>query len=154
MLGKKDSSKLITKKEKILQKTSKADLQHLIIFEDENRIVFNKPAGVVAHESNNHRNELSMNDYLEIYAKEHIKGTFKPSFGYRLDKDTSGVLIGAKNYEALQYLNQIIRDREIDKTYLTLVVGNPPKYFLIEKAIEKSYNAQFDRAQMVINEKS
>jgi 23S rRNA pseudouridine955/2504/2580 synthase len=153
LLGKKDASLLVTRKEKIIKKLTKADIQPLILFEDKNRIAFNKPAGVVAHESNHHRNDLSMNDYLETYAKEYAKGTFKPSFGYRLDKDTSGVLIGAKNYESLQYLNKIIREREIDKIYLTLVVGSPPKHFLIEKAIEKSYDSQFDRAKMIINEK-
>jgi 23S rRNA pseudouridine955/2504/2580 synthase len=153
LLGKKDASLLITRKEKKIKKLTKADIQPLILYEDDHRIAFNKPAGVVAHESNNHWNDLSMNDYLEIYAQEYIKGTFKPSFGYRLDKDTSGVLIGAKTYEALQYLNQIIRERKIDKTYLTLVCGNPPKHFVIEKAIEKSYNSQFNRAQMVINNK-
>jgi 23S rRNA pseudouridine955/2504/2580 synthase len=153
LLGKKDERNRLSGKEKKIEKLSKADIQPFIIFEDENRIAFNKPAGVVAHESNNHRNDLSMNDYLEIYAKEYIKGTFKPSFGYRLDKDTSGVLIGAKNYEALQYLNQIIRDREINKSYLTIVSGNPPKTFIINKALEKSYNSKFDRAQMVISSK-
>ena len=154
LLGKKDPSKLITSKERKLKKLTKEDIQPIIIFENTNRIVFNKPAGIVLHESNKHRNDLSMNDYLETYAKEYAQGTFKPSFWYRLDKDTSGVLIGAKNYEALQYLNQIIREREIDKTYITLVSGNPPKHFIIEKAIEKSYNSKFDRAQMIINEKN
>ena len=154
LLGKKEERPRYSGKEKKMKKLNKSDVQHFIIFEDQNRIAFNKPAGVVAHESNNHWNDLSMNDYLEIYAKEHIDGTFKPSFGYRLDKDTSGVLIGAKNYEALQYLNQIIRDREINKTYLTLVAGNPPKHFVIEKALEKSYSGTFDRAKMLINEKS
>jgi 23S rRNA pseudouridine955/2504/2580 synthase len=154
LLGRKDSSLLITSKERKIKKLTKADIQPLILFEDEHRIAFNKPAGIVAHESNHHRNDLSMNDYLETYAKDYAKGTFKPSFGYRLDKDTSGVLIGAKNYGSLQYLNQIIREREIDKIYLTLVIGNPPSHFLIDKALEKSYNSQFDRAQMVISEKS
>jgi 23S rRNA-/tRNA-specific pseudouridylate synthase len=51
-------------------------------------------------------------------------------------------------------LNQIIREREIDKTYLTLVAGNPPKHFIIEKALEKTYSGTFDRAKMIINEKS
>jgi len=153
-MGKKDPSALVSSKEKKIKKTSKESIQQRIIFEDDNRVAFNKPAGVVAHESNNHWNDLSMNDYLEIYAKQYAQGTFKPSFGYRLDKDTSGVLIGAKNYEALQFLNQIIRDREINKTYLTLTTGNPPKHFIIEKALEKSYSGKFDRAQMIINEKS
>jgi 23S rRNA-/tRNA-specific pseudouridylate synthase len=42
---------------------------------------------------NKHRNDLSMSDYLEKYAEAYKTDTFKPSFGYRLDKDTSGVLI-------------------------------------------------------------
>jgi 23S rRNA pseudouridine955/2504/2580 synthase len=153
LLGKKDTSTHLTGKERKIKKLSKEDIQPLLLFEDTNRVAFNKPAGVVAHESNNHWNDLSMNDYLEIYAKDYEQGTFKPSFGYRLDKDTSGVLIGAKNYEALQFLNQIIREREIDKTYITLVSGNPPQHFIVDKAIEKSYSGKFDRAQMIINPK-
>jgi 23S rRNA pseudouridine955/2504/2580 synthase len=73
-----------------------------------------------------------MNDYLETYVSKSLKSkvqspksnieTFKPSFGYRLDKDTSGVLIAAQNYPALQYINEIIRDRKIEKKYLAIVV--------------------------------
>lgn len=154
LLGKQDKSALLSIKDKRLKKLTKEDIQPLILFEDENWVIFNKPAGIVAHEGNNHRKDLSMNDYLETYASDYAQGTFKPSFWYRLDKDTSGVLIWAKNYEALQYLNQIIRDHEIHKTYLTIVTGNPPKHFTIEKALEKSYNDQFNRAQMKINLKS
>jgi len=154
IMGKRDPSLLISSKEKKIKKVSKEEIKKRIIYEDENRVAFNKPAGVVLHESNKHRNDLSMNDYLEIYTKGLENDTFKPSFGYRLDKDTSGVLIGAKNYESLQYINKIIRDHEINKTYVTLVAGNPPKHFIIEKALEKSYSEKFDRAQMIINEKS
>jgi 23S rRNA pseudouridine955/2504/2580 synthase len=68
-----------------------------------------------------------MNDYLEEYiqykkTESTENTTFKPSFGYRLDKDTSGVLIAAKTYNALQYINEIIRDRKVDKWYETIVV--------------------------------
>lgn len=153
LLGKKDPSLLISSKEKKIKKLSKEDIQPMIIYEDNYWIAFNKPAGVVLHESNKHRNDLSMNDYLDTYTAELKQWTFKPAFWYRLDKDTSGVLIGAKTYEALQYLNQIIREREIDKSYLTIVSGNPPKKFTINKSIEKSYNSKFDRAQMVLNAK-
>jgi 23S rRNA-/tRNA-specific pseudouridylate synthase len=101
------------------------DIEKMIVHEDDNRIVFNKPAGIVAHPSNKHMNDLAMNDYLDKYCQlkdiHTDSETFKPSFGYRLDKDTSGVLIAAKNYDALQYLNKIIRDREIDKEYMTIV---------------------------------
>jgi len=139
-------------KAKQLSKISKEEIKKMILYEDENRIVFNKPAGIVLHESKKHRNDLSMNDYLEFYAADCVQGTFKPSFWYRLDKDTSGVLVGAKNYEALQYLNEIIRERKIDKTYLTLVAWKTPKKFTITKSIERVYNQKFDRAKMVLND--
>ena len=96
-----------------------------------------------------------MNDYLERYCEDQwisTSSTFKPSFWYRLDKDTSWVLIAAKNYEALQYINQIIRERAISKEYLTLVAWKFPKHLIIDKAIEKTYNSKFDRAQMQLNE--
>jgi hypothetical protein len=69
-----------------------------------------------------------------------------------LDKDTSGVLIAAKNYESLQYINKIIRDRAISKNYMTRVAGKFPKHLVIDKAIEKTYNAKFARAQMQLND--
>jgi 23S rRNA pseudouridine955/2504/2580 synthase len=100
--------------------------------------------------------DLSMNDYLEKYCS--IKNiaqeweTFKPSFGYRLDKDTSGVLIGAKNYDALQYLNQIIRDREIDKEYITIVSWKMPEHLICEKAIEKTYSKKFGSSRMMVDQ--
>lgn len=105
------------------------------------------------HPGNKHWNDLSMNDYLEKYTENYKTETFKPSFGYRLDKDTSGVLIGAKSYEALQYINTIIRERTIDKYYLTIVVGIFPKHLLIDKPLTKSYNKKFDRSQVKIDYK-
>lgn len=127
LFGKKDPKLLLTQKERKLKKIDIDELETWILYEDQDWLVFNKPAGIVLHPSNNHRNDLCMNDYLEYYCdykgykKENKNQTFKPSFGYRLDKDTSGVLIAAKNYEALQYINQIIRERAINKNYKTRV---------------------------------
>ena len=53
------------------------------------------------------------------------------------------MLIAAKNYESLQYINKIIRDRAISKNYMTRVAGKFPKHLVIDKAIEKTYNAKF-----------
>jgi len=92
-----------------------------------------------------------MHDYLDKYAEEYKTSTFKPSFGYRLDRDTSGVLIAAKSYEALQYINSIIRERDIDKYYLALVAGKFPRYLMINKPIAKSYNKTSDRSQVTID---
>ncbi|MFZ2151000.1 MAG: RluA family pseudouridine synthase [Candidatus Absconditicoccaceae bacterium] len=159
-LGKKDLRALMSPKDKKLKKLEIDDIKKMIIHEDKNRIVFDKPAGIILHPSDKHRNDLCMNDYLEKYVEMTIgstlKGegsieTFKPSFGYRLDKDTSGVLIAAKNYSALQYINEIIRDRQIEKKYLTIVVGDFPEYMIIDKSLEKVYDKKFDRSHMVVD---
>lgn len=77
--------------------------------------------------------------------------TFKPAFGYRLDKDTSGILIAGKTYDALQYINKIIRERQIEKYYLTLVAGQFPDHLLIDKPLEKKYNERMDRSEVTID---
>lgn len=157
-LGAKDKKLALSQKEKKFQKLNPELVRSRILYEDEHRIAFNKPAGIVLHPSNKHWNDLCMNDYLEWYCEQiglnqkAENQTFKPSFWYRLDKDTSGVLIAAKTYEALQYINQIIRERAISKEYLTFVAGKFPKHLIIDKAIEKTYNAKFARAQMQLNE--
>lgn len=159
-LGTKDPSVLISPKNKKMKKLTLAEVQPRILYEDDRWLVFNKPPGVILHPSNNHRNDLCMNDYLEWYmthtkqyTKEQKASGFIPSFGYRLDKDTSGVLIAAKTYESLQYINEIIRERAIEKYYLTLVVGKVPNHIVIDANLEKSFNKQFDRAQMKVTEK-
>ncbi len=150
LFWKKEHVSWISFKQKQMKNLTKEEILPRILYEDSERVAFNKPTGVVAHESNKHRKDLSMNDYLVCYTKEYEIWTFKPAFWYRLDKDTSGVLIAAKTYEALQYFNQIIRNREINKEYLTIAVWNTPEHFVIDKPLEKSYNAHFDRAQMSI----
>ena len=97
----------------------------MILFEDEDWLVWNKPAGIVAHEGNKHTEDITMNQLLEFKTKDQQdkedSETFKPAFAFRLDKDTTGVLISAKNYPALQYINELIRDHNIRKIYLARV---------------------------------
>lgn len=107
------------------------DIKKQIVYEDDHRIFWNKPYGIVIHPGNFHLNDITLNDFLEAYVHRGRKNegkdpakmgeTFTPSFGFRLDKDTSGLIVGAKDYEALQYLNKIIRDREVKKHYLAVV---------------------------------
>lgn len=107
------------------------DIKKQIEYEDDHRIFWNKPYGIVIHPGNFHLNDITLNDFLEAYVHRGRKKegkdpakmgeTFTPSFGFRLDKDTSGLIVGAKDYEALQYLNKIIRDREVKKKYLAVV---------------------------------
>jgi len=159
-LWKKDLRALMSPKDKKLKKLEVDDIRKMIVYEDKNRIVFDKPAWVILHPSDRHWNDLCMNDYLEKYVEMTIWSTaksdsdtetFKPSFGYRLDKDTSWVLIAAKNYPALQYINEIIRDRKIEKKYLAVVVGDFPKHLIIDKSLEKVYDKKFDRSHMVVD---
>ncbi len=150
-MGTEDLSLLVSQKDRKLEKVDMKKIQNQILFEDDHWIVFDKPAGIPMHPWNKHRNDLSMNDYLEKYAEAYATSTFTPSFGYRLDRDTSGILIGAKSYEALQYINTIIRDRNIDKYYLTIVVGKFPQHLIIDKPLTKSYDKKFDRSHVKID---
>ena len=78
--------------------------------------------------------------------------TFKPSYCYRLDKDTSGVLIAAKNYEALKHLNELIRTRDerIEKYYLAIVTGKP-KNQTIDAPLFKWFSERMGKGQTFVN---
>ncbi len=139
-----------TKQEKINNLELKM-VEEMLVFENDNWIVFDKPAGTLMHGGTKNNNVLTMNDYVEKYLDKLVSRTFKPSFAYRLDKDTSWVLIAAKTYESLQYINQVIRDRKIDKEYFVIVEGKPIKHWVIEKPLKKIYNKKFDRSQMIVD---
>ncbi|MCX6825171.1 MAG: RluA family pseudouridine synthase [candidate division SR1 bacterium] len=150
-LGAEDLSAITSQKDRKLEKVDIKKVKQQVLYEDGHRIVFDKLPGIPMHPGNKHRNDLCMNDYLDKYAEEYKTSTFKPSFGYRLDRDTSGVLIAAKSYEALQYINSIIRERDIDKYYLALVVGKFQKHLIIKKPLTKTYNKESDRSQVRVD---
>ena len=132
-----------------------SNLKKLIIYEDGNWIFWNKPAWVVIHPSTNHYKDACMNDYLEQYLgfeDDENSETFKPSFCYRLDKDTSGVLIAAKTYEALKHLNEMIRTRDewIEKYYLAIVVGKPTNQ-TIDAPLFKWFSERMWKGQTFVN---
>jgi 23S rRNA pseudouridine955/2504/2580 synthase len=130
-------------------KTAKTNLIHTqeiaehIIYQDTNRIVRNKPPHMVVHGGNHHENDLSLQDLLRIYCERmtitdpEIIGTFQPSLCYRLDRDTSGVLVSAITYPALQHLNQQIRDRLVTKTYRAILVGHAPDHRIADEPLFK-----------------
>ncbi len=150
-MGSEDLSALVSQKDRKLEKVDTKKIKQQILYENDHWIVFDKPAGIPMHPGNKHRNDLCMNDYLDKYAEAYKTSTFKPSFGYRLDRDTSGVLIAAKSYEALQYINSIIRERDIDKYYLAFVIGKFPAHLIIKKPLAKTYNKEFDRSQVKVD---
>ena len=100
-----------------------------IIYEDGNLLLVNKPQGVLAHEDDaqNPENLLShIKSYL--YKKgEYLpenENTFAPALANRIDRGTGGIVIAAKNAQALRILNEKIKNREIKKFYLCLAYGH------------------------------
>jgi 23S rRNA pseudouridine1911/1915/1917 synthase len=97
-----------------------------ILYEDNNIIVVNKPQGMVVHPASGQWSGTLLNALL-YYVKD-LKKNFKgenirPGIIHRLDKDTSGVIILAKNVEALEYVSGQFRERRIKKHYIALVKG-------------------------------
>ena len=101
------------------------EIKKQIIREDENRIFRDKPAGIVSQPWEKHNNDLSLVDILQQYVWVQ-SDTFKPAFCFRLDKDTSWIIVWAKNYEALKYLNELIKTRKTQKKYITIVRERTP----------------------------
>lgn len=98
-----------------------------IIFENERVIVVNKPAGMVVHPSAGHPSGTLVNAVLAHAPAIHgIGGEHRPGVVHRLDKDTSGVVILAKDDRAHRALQDQFRSREVEKKYLALVDGSPP----------------------------
>ena len=98
-----------------------------IIFENDDLIVVNKPAGMVVHPAVGHDSGTLVNAVLG-YAPdiEGIGGEERPGVVHRLDKDTSGLIVLAKNERAHAWLQDQFRLRKVDKTYLSLVDWHPP----------------------------
>jgi len=102
-----------------------------IIYEDNNVLVINKPQGMVVHPAAGNYSGTLVNALLFHYKgiKSQMNGMPLPRPGivHRLDKDTSGVLIVAKNIETQEFLARQFRNRRVSKTYLAVVKGAPPK---------------------------
>lgn len=88
-----------------------------VIYEDDDVLVVDKPAGVSVHPAHGIPRGETITEQIE-------KEGFKPFLVHRLDKDTSGVLVVAKTEEAKKYLQKQFQDREVQKTYITLVQGH------------------------------
>ena len=95
-----------------------------VLFEDDDLIVINKPAGLVVHPGAGHRDHTLVNALLYRFpALSGIGGKERPGIVHRLDKETSGCLVVAKNDEAHRGLSIQFADRTVEKIYLVLVAG-------------------------------
>ena len=116
-----------------------------IIYEDENIIIMDKEYGELTHaaSSKDYGNNLVDNMLSYLYktkAFDMSDKTFKPAVVNRLDRNTAGLVIGAKNSQSLRILNKAIKSNQIDKYYLTIVSGAIEKNFKIDSVISKNEN--------------
>ena len=99
-------------------------------YEDDDMLIINKPAGMVVHPSLGHESGTLVNAVLHHCPQlEGVGGERRPGIVHRLDMDTSGLIVVAKNDRALQHLQAQFKERTVDKIYLALVDGqvNPPE---------------------------
>lgn len=98
-----------------------------ILFENDDLLVVNKPAGMVVHPAAGHNTGTLVHAVLGHDPElEGIGGEERPGVVHRLDKETSGLILLAKNDRALHWLQDQFRLRKVEKIYLALVDGAPP----------------------------
>jgi len=108
------------------------DMDLDIVYEDINLIVINKPSGLVVHpgQGNTHQDDSLVNALL-YHCKgklSDINGVLRPGIVHRLDKDTSGLMVVAKNDTTHRYLADLFYSREVEKIYIALLVGHIVPY--------------------------
>ncbi|MDD3888124.1 MAG: RluA family pseudouridine synthase [Patescibacteria group bacterium] len=100
------------------------DLKKQIIFEDDDVLIINKPAGLVVHPDNTYKDNTLSDIVVENYPKiKSVGQEARPGIVHRLDKDTSGLIIIAKNQKSYDYLIEVFKNRRIEKKYFALVYG-------------------------------
>lgn len=112
-----------------------ADIKLDIIFEDDDVIVINKQPGLVVHPAAGNADNTLVNALIHyfpkikqaVYVKDSEVSKVRPGLVHRLDKDTSGVMIVAKNARAMHSLSRQIQNRNVVKKYLAICYGRPKK---------------------------
>lgn len=127
------------------------DIPIEIIYEDSDIIVVNKPKGMVVHPANGNPDGTLVNAIMAICkdSLSGIGGEIRPGIVHRIDKDTSGLLIVAKNDNAHVKMSEQIKNHEVKKTYIALVRGVfKENAATIDMPIGRSIS---DRKKMAVN---
>ncbi len=101
-----------------------------VLWEDEHFIACDKPAGIVVHPGSGHKRGATMIDMVKSYllhSPGHTKNT-TPSPVHRLDKETSGILLFARDKKSARDIHQHFRSQRMQKLYYALCHGHPPDY--------------------------
>jgi len=118
-----------------------------IIYEDENILILNKKKGILIHEDKNEKIKTLANEVISYltnkgeYSRLNING-FTPAPCHRLDRNTSGLVVFAKNFESLQIMEELFKEKkELDKYYKCLVFGEVKSSGTINKPLLKDPNS-------------
>ena len=115
-------------------------IDNYILYEDDNIVVINKPRGLLLQQDGD-TSHLALDNLVSKY----LNKTAMPV--HRLDKDTSGICVFAKDNKTAEEMSKIFNDRsQIEKHYLTLVVGNITEDGMVDAPLRKS----FERKKMVV----
>jgi 23S rRNA pseudouridine955/2504/2580 synthase len=120
-----------------------------ILYEDEQIVLVNKPDKIAVQPDQT--KQVSLVDMLLDHCGYDPNSTFRPAFCNRLDKNTTGIVIGAKTLHALQMINLAIREKKIRKTYRALVVGDLREPLDLEAYLERNQRSR--RSQVFSNKK-
>ena len=132
-----------------VEKIEKKDIPIEILYEDKDVAVINKPQGLTVHPAGGNYTDTLVNALMfRLDSLSGINGEIRPGIVHRLDKDTSGVMIVAKNDSAHLSLSKQIADRTVKKEYVAILEGNlSPDEGRIETKIGRSPR---DRKQMAV----
>ena len=108
-----------------------------IIYEDEFFVVINKLAGVVVHPGNGNESSTLVNGLIHHFKNLSNIGDLRPGIVHRLDKDTSGIIIIAKDDRTHQLLSELFQQRKIKKSYQAIVWGTPENSGEIRNLIKR-----------------
>ena len=110
----------------VVLKTEPQNIPLDIVYEDDNMLVVNKPSGMLTHPTLNETENTLVNALLYKYGDNlsDINGEFRRGIVHRLDRNTSGLLMIAKNNKTHEFLADEIKEHKIEKTYRAIVKGN------------------------------
>lgn len=117
--------------------TAPAYVDFDVIDEQEDFLVINKPAGLLVHHTATNPEEITLvNGLLHRFPDmQKIESNERPGIIHRIDKNTSGILLVARNLQAHNAFTALFKERTIEKTYLAIVAGNPPASGRIDLAV-------------------
>lgn len=109
-----------------------------IVYEDDEILVVNKPKGLLTHPNKNEYKK-TLTTRVQTYLNHLATRTFKPASVNRLDRNTSGLILFCKTYDALKKYNKMMRNREIKKYYICIVHGRVKRKGEIKGYLDKDH---------------